>query len=420
MTVGAHFHRTGFWWPGRAIVTLQAVLLLALARPIHGAPAASSVLAVAGSTQKVCQLTGDQDRQVGQPTTNQTQSRFGVVGTDLGSSFEHAGRTYFLFGDTVRAGGRAQPDEEGSRPGEGNDSIAVSDDLAPDDCLDLSFVSGPDGRFRSPRVPGVSLMGFEVPTSGFSDGQQMYVFFATDRSAQQQELGRSVLARSSDGGANFEFLYNVSTKVLLHTSSAVVENATVPGLPRADGKGVFIWGSGRYRKSDPTLAYLPLATAADRSTLRFFAGIDEQGAPRWSDDDSTSATLFPQGCVGELSTGWNPFLQKWLMLFNCENPRGIILRSSDAPWGPWSEPTVVFQPWDDGGYCNFIHASWEFRNCDNLHGSGRQNIWGGSYAPYQIHSLARGQEGETTIYFVMSTWNPYQVVLMRSTLRLAP
>jgi hypothetical protein len=58
----------------------------------------------------------------------------------LGFSFLHEGRTYFLFGDTVGL--------------HGGDSIAYSQDTNPEDCLDLTFVTGTDGRYLPPSGPG--------------------------------------------------------------------------------------------------------------------------------------------------------------------------------------------------------------------------------------------------------------------------
>src|ERR1700724_2465353 len=55
---------------------------------------------VSKSTERICQLTGDFDRAANVPTLSQTGKRFGVVATDLGSTFEHKGKLYFLFGDT--------------------------------------------------------------------------------------------------------------------------------------------------------------------------------------------------------------------------------------------------------------------------------------------------------------------------------
>jgi hypothetical protein len=90
---------------------------------------------------------------------------------------------------------------------------------------------------------------------------------------------------------------------------------------------------------------------------------------------------------------------------------------ADHPWGPWSEPFTIFEPWRDGGYCHFMHTNWEHQNCDNVHDEGREYAWGGEYGPYQFDQMATGGNGETTIYYTMSTWNPYTVVLMKSTLR---
>jgi hypothetical protein len=44
------------------------------------------------------QLVGDRDLSTGEQTPTQSQSRFGIVGTDLGYPFEHRGEIWFLFG----------------------------------------------------------------------------------------------------------------------------------------------------------------------------------------------------------------------------------------------------------------------------------------------------------------------------------
>lgn len=52
-------------------------------------------------TRKVIQLTGDMDRETRHITPNQTGKNFGIYGTDLGVSFLHDGKPYFLFGGTL-------------------------------------------------------------------------------------------------------------------------------------------------------------------------------------------------------------------------------------------------------------------------------------------------------------------------------
>jgi hypothetical protein len=65
--------------------------------PTVAAKGPAKLSCVSGSTTKVEQLIGDLDKQLNKPTVNQTETRFGVIGTDLGNSFEHNGKVYFLF-----------------------------------------------------------------------------------------------------------------------------------------------------------------------------------------------------------------------------------------------------------------------------------------------------------------------------------
>jgi len=50
---------------------------------------------VPGSSQKVCQLTGELNRETGQLTISQTETNYGLSGADLGYSFEHKGKLWF-------------------------------------------------------------------------------------------------------------------------------------------------------------------------------------------------------------------------------------------------------------------------------------------------------------------------------------
>ena len=135
-----------------------------------------------------------------------------------------------------------------------------------------------------------------------------------------------------------------------------------------------------------------------------------------SEDDATP--LFLQSCVGELSVTNNQFLRKWLLLYNCDSPRGLNFRTTDVPWGPWSELQLLFDPWEDNGDCQFMHVDWQFSRCDSVHDPGRQDEWGGEYGPYQFEDFATGNDTMTPIFYTLSTWNPYTVVLMKSTLRV--
>src|SRR6266404_1290675 len=128
-------------------------------------------------TAKVCQLTGEQDRQrpdklTGSELGGETGN---AMGTDIGFPFEHGGRLYFLFGDTTEHDpDRCEPElcgtgEQPKTPRDGNpkrwataeawnawfakgrdgaDSIATAP-LAfdPEQCIPLRFQADDGGVF---------------------------------------------------------------------------------------------------------------------------------------------------------------------------------------------------------------------------------------------------------------------------------
>ncbi len=356
-----------------------------------------------GSTKKISQLVGDYDRQQQIQTLNRTESRYGLVSTDLGVPFRHKGRTFLLFGDSWGAAG--------------GDAIASTDDTNPEDGMNLTFATFRDGTYKPVMVPGVDQGDYEVPMEGVSVGDKMYIYHTTDHS-NTVVMGRSVVAVSDDDGDTFRYLYDFSKRHFINVSIVDIDLAEWSGFPLGTGKGLVIFGSGSYRRSDVRLAYQPAERIETPQSLRYFAGLDRSNVPLWSENEDDAIALFSQPFVGELSVSFNPFLRKWIMLYNCDPPRGINFRYADVPWGPWSEPRVLFDPWKDNGYCHFMHVDWQFSQCDSVHDPGRQNEWGGEYGPYQFTDLATGNDSTTTIYFTLSTWNPYTVVLMKSTLKL--
>lgn len=364
------------------------------------------------ATQKICQLIGEVDRQTGAPTINATESRFGFWGSDLGISVEHAGRLYFLFGDTHARPGLGRPHD--------TDLIASTADRDPERCLRLDVPRAEDGGYRPLTIPGVSSGAFEVPTGGFSANGKLYLIASTDNSPHRT-MGRSVLAASEDDGASFTRIMDLSTDKFINVAATVIGSSEVPGLPTPPGGAVLMWGTGTYRASAPFLAISPSAQVENAAARRYFAGM-ESGLPRWSDKEADAVPLFQQSCMGEVSVAWNEHLRKWVMLYNCMGPGGrsqILMRSADLPWGPWAEPLIVFDPAVDGD-CRFIQAGGPMpagQPCAMVGDPHVRFSPGDAYGPYLIPSFSRpAPGGGVHIYFTMSTWNPYTVVLMRATL----
>ncbi|MGH3197485.1 MAG: DUF4185 domain-containing protein, partial [Streptosporangiaceae bacterium] len=364
---------------------------------------------LADRARKLAQLTGEFDREgwngTGTPSfaLNRTESRFGIIGTDLGSSFTHQGRVYFLFGDTWRVGH--------GKPNDDLDAIAFSTDNTADDGLDLTFLPKP------PSVPGIAQGGFNVPLDGVSWNGSMYVFFSTDcrQAGIYALMGRSIVARSDNNGLDFTLLHEVSRYKFINVSTMIVD-AQEHELP-GSGPQLVVFGSGRYRSSDVYLAVKPAAKLAEPGGLLFYAG--GLGQPQWSTAEEDAVPLFGAGGVGELSVRWNPLLGAWICLYNADWPAdrasvgGIVLHWAKHPWGPWSEGDIAFSVND--GLGKFMHLP----NADHTQegfGIDRSADLAGMYGPYQIPQYSRQTEHGVQIYFAMSSWNPYQVMLMTVTL----
>ena len=245
-------------------------------------------------------------------------------------------------------------------------------------------------------------------------------------------MGRSVLGHSGDSGANYTYIGELSRSKFInvsvepgHIDRAAPETGLAIGTPV-----LWIFGSGRYRMSDIYLAVMPLAGLPTLSPIFYFTGNG------WSSDEATAAPLFCAGDVGELSVRWNRHLRRWLALFNSGNPRGILMHSALNPWGPWSvEPVMIFDsgaladpsnPCSGAGYGRFMHIPWNVRVCDHVQDNMfppynfRDDDWGGEYGPYQMPRFATAlDDGGSRIWFVMSTWNPYEVMLMSADITAA-
>jgi hypothetical protein len=347
---------------------------------------------VPNSTKKVYQLTGNFDRANGSPTLSRTGKRFGVAATDLGSSFDHKGQLYFLFGDTW------------GQPGSW-DAVAWTKSTDPEKII-LDFHRGKGRKWFPPKVPGITQGAFEVPSGGISIAGAMFVVFTTDHS-DQKVMGRSVVASSRNNGRTFKMLYELSRGKFINVSFW------------STGGWVYIFGSGEYRKSSVCLARVRPADIGDRLKLRYFGGFGQDGQPRWSPREVDSISLFRHDVVGEFSVAYLQPVGRFVMLYNSREPRGITMRSAEAPWGPWSEGKVIFHPWRDDGYGHFMHISAKFKKkSDMLSDPKRDDQWGGEYGPYIMARYTSGSDGRCRIYYTMSTWNPYQVVVMRSNLKL--
>ncbi len=361
-----------------------------------------------------------------QPTPTLTATTAGLEFTDLGFPFEYEGSTWLLFGDS-----EPKPDEYH------DDAMARITGTGPED-LSLEFVTDPTdpSRFRNPFIrcdengrvndDCYDLDALNVPVTGLGDGSDMYVWFTVDQAQ------KSVLTRSTDGGITFDRVYELSTGHFIHVT-AVPAPGPVPGLMEDDW--VLLFGSGVAPYGDVYVAAMPMDSLrqGDRSAIRYLAGIHLDG-PRpeldWSTTEDDAVPIFEinhgqslfldanEGLTtfsfGEPLLTWSPAANMWFATHQTGYEKAWILAAPHW-WGPWSEPAVLFDPAVDYGdgaaFGRWIAGGPEVPEPER----------GLVYAPAIVDRFTEvNGDGTVTLYHVMSTWNPYTVVLMKARVRVTP
>ncbi len=397
---------------GAAILSTTLVPLFpkrAFAQSVDNRWRLSDIRYVPTSTQRICQMTGDYDPQ-GLPHINHT-GQWGIEGTDFGVTVEHQGKLFILFGDVPSA--------------DDADPIVYTTDIDPEPYgfqLYPILCGGPGTGFRPLNVKGLSNKGYlgtnETPTGAFSYDGRLYVFVITGNNNPV-----SYLSSSADPATDFDLHYKISdtSGKFWQIAPWVVNNAEWPGLPSETGDGLLLWGQGLQGPSwSVYLAWMSLPPGEHQPIdLKYYRGPGNS----WSDEQQEVVPLFFMPDVSAVSVGWIPEVGSWLMLYtraSLAHPHeSIVCRIAKTPW-EWSDEIAIFNPERDGAFTKYMHEPGE----DDLHllPPERPSCDSGwAYAPFLLNRYTRwdGQSRTATIYYLMSTNSPYQVMLMRSQLRFS-
>ena len=324
----------------------------------HGTP---FVLEGLSGVAEVCQLTG--------PGAHNDTSGVMIAGTDLGSMWEADGRLWFAFGDTF--GQR----DEGMTGGGGtiwrSNTLAYTTDTDPTDCVTFDgWITDRVGwaqELLASRGGEVTV----IPTYGFEAGGDMYIHYMSVSEwgpPGEWTTNLAGLARSTDGGQTWERLDDVTWP-----GEGSFQEVSVA---RVDDELLF-WGVPSGRLGGVSLMKVAEADVEDIEAYRYYAGLDADGQPSWS-EDAADAVLIIDRPTGELSVAWNEYLGRWLMTTMADDSDAVMYEGVN-PWGPWSEPHILYRQADlPGLYAPFMHPTYV-------------------------------ADGGRTVYFGMSHWLPYNV-----------
>jgi hypothetical protein len=373
------------------LVALFWLLGLFAASSVSAGPAAftsasGAVRYVVGSTQEVCQLTGQKDYETGLLTSSETKTRYGLTAADGGSSFIFDGKLWWLFGDAIATRKfRGTLNTKNRYPASGvfNDAMAYSSlTTPPGTCPTLDFVPQPSkpgaeppiaaGAFTNPTlwigpkptaadpappsdVP-VSLRTNESAAgSGIEVNGQMYVVFKTGN--EKTETGNKSLPSVSTesvmgelvtpGTLRFEALYDLSAPKKQFAAGAKFVEVALAASVAGDGY-IYIWGAGPTgagqklsagggplylaRMQASAIAGIPdLFTAIGQPPeIDYYAGVTAKGTPNWvSENEGAAVGLFsdkPADCMHTFGVQWNQYVGKWVVLYDCKEadpPAGL-------------------------------------------------------------------------------------------------
>jgi hypothetical protein len=243
-------------------------------------------------------------------------------------------------------------------------------------------------------------------------------------------------------------------------------------LPRS---GVFVWGRPQFggigaegRDAQLYLAWAPMPVPEGDGHFawepQYFAGVDSDGRPQFTarevdahplDLDADTPGEQPEevrDVVGQMGISWVPSLKRFIMFYGGEgaamfgnaifrsdagkvrhDPEGsLFVRFAEHPWGPWTAPRPFMAGGDrsDSAQPTGQYAPGGILAHDRCFGSGcarydpayrldlGNNNNGALYGPSIVDVWTTARGDETDLYWFLSTWNPYQVVLVKTTLSL--
>jgi hypothetical protein len=246
-----------------------------------------------------------------------------------------------------------------------------------------------------------------------------------------------------------------------------------PAVDAGAGAKLLLWGRPGYigskrigRDLELYFAFVELpsysASASFEWAPRYFAGLSSRGVPQFSDNQADAKPLDLGGSpapqdevwdvVNQMSVSWVAPLERWVMLYGGganedladfmtfgqpelvehDPDAAIKLRFARHPFGPWTAPEPVLaagnplpldappapgSQYEPAGILR--HPQCRGEGCAPTEPSENPDDYGFLYGANVIDVWTETTPRGADLYWNVSTWHPYQVVLLKTSLHAA-
>jgi hypothetical protein len=354
------------------------VIMIVLTLPFYSiAQLASDKEIVPYDVKRVSRLTGRSETEEQLPNPNQTHERYNVGGTDLGIAWDMGnGKTGFFFGDTY--GQKFRPVKEGG-PGVADEwrsnVLGISYDRDFNDGITFNQMISRQ-LIYSPHITNGTGSHTAIPTAVIHAAGKDYVHYMDVRKwlgPGRWITNYSALYQSVDGGIK----WNACKQVYFGAQS----NFAQVGYAKKDGY-VYMAGTISGRAGGVYLARFKETDILNQSAYQYW-----NSANGWGMNNEKDATPIIDGPAGELSIYYHKRFKRWIVTYLSEKANALVMRDAIDLTSAWSKEKVLVSAVE----------------------------YPGLYGPFIIPS----KPDENSLYFTMSMWWPYNVFVMKASLKLA-
>ncbi|MGP4041087.1 DUF4185 domain-containing protein [Gracilibacillus sp. D59] len=364
-----------------SIVALSTLMYVQKDSVVNGEEGTNGIIAT--KAKKVARVTGPTLEGEAIPNPNQTDVNYGLRATDLGVIWDATTnpedkKVMVAFGDSYDDGWGGFGGG-GDREGWRSNLLALSKDTDLSDGLEFSsMITEEDNPNYAKEIiyseKDTSGTGdfTAIPTAGVTIGDRHFIHYMQIKNwgaAGRWNTNFSEIAYSDDEGQNW-----TKSGVKWGADSNFAQAAYV----KHDGK-IYMFGTPSGRMDSAYLARVEESTFLKKEEYEYWNGTE------WIKNDEEAAVPVIEQPVSELSVVYNSYYDKWIMVYLNENRYAMVMRSSSNLTDGWSAETE-------------IATGKEF-----------PGLYGGYIHPWT-------NDGKD-LYFLMSEWGPYNVVLMKSELK---